>query len=160
MTDLFLNYDCNLQASNLYERTLKCLATILQSAPGGPQPASGTARKIPDLALECLLIMLKALDERASPLKVSPSTAASPKNSSWGSGPADSSVCVLTWLQQSSALTALAHKRPRHPWFHCQIGNIACLSPKTDSLSHVTSPLRLKRQVRRGTRKSCHLLLG
>lgn len=71
MTDLFLNYDCNLQASNLYERTLKCLAKVLQSNSSSGQYYSSTSGKIRGLALDTLLLLLQALDERASPLKVS-----------------------------------------------------------------------------------------
>lgn len=75
MIDIFVNYDCNLQASNLFERTLKGLARTIQGAPPPPaQPhAAGAvppAHRVRDTATETLLLLLKALDERAQPLKV------------------------------------------------------------------------------------------
>lgn len=73
MTDLFLNYDCNLQASNLYERTLKCLAKVLQLNSNTGQYYSSSTGKIRGLALDTLLLLLQALDDRAGPLKVHPS---------------------------------------------------------------------------------------
>ena len=76
MVDLFVNYDCDLQASNLFERTLKGLAkvvastdsaTLLPVAAGG---APSSADKARELAIETLLVLLKTLDARAAPLKV------------------------------------------------------------------------------------------
>lgn len=74
MADLFVNYDCNLQASNLFERTLKGVARVIQAAPHPPsQPyvlaAAPTAESIRDAAVATLLLLLKTLDERAQPLK-------------------------------------------------------------------------------------------
>ena len=76
MTDLFVNYDCSLQASNLFERTLKAVAKVIQGAPPPlAQPyaagASPPSNKIRDTAVATLLLLLKTLDHRAQPLKVS-----------------------------------------------------------------------------------------
>ena len=76
MADLFVNYDCNLQASNLFERTLKGVARTIQAAPPPPaQPyavgSAPAADTIRDTAVATLLLLLKTLDERAQPLKVS-----------------------------------------------------------------------------------------
>ena len=75
MADLFVNYDCNLQASNLFERTLKGVARVIQAAPLPPaQPYAGgsapSADAIRNTAVATLLLLLKTLDERAQPLKV------------------------------------------------------------------------------------------
>ena len=75
MADLFVNYDCNLQASNLFERTLKGVARVIQAAPPPPaQPyavgSAPPAETIRDTAVATLLLLLKTLDERAQPLKV------------------------------------------------------------------------------------------
>lgn len=75
MADLFVNYDCNLQASNLFERTTKGVARIIQAAPPPPQQpylagATAQADSIRDTAVATLLLLLKTLDERAQPLKV------------------------------------------------------------------------------------------
>ena len=76
MTDLFVNYDCSLQASNLFERTLKAVAKVIQGASPPPaQPyaagASPPPDKIRDTAVATLLLLLQTLDHRAQPLKVS-----------------------------------------------------------------------------------------
>ena len=75
MADLFVNYDCNLQSSNLFERTLKGVARVIQAAPSPPAQPYGsasppTADSIRDTAVATLLLLLKTLDERAQPLKV------------------------------------------------------------------------------------------
>lgn len=74
MADLFVNYDCNLQASNLFERTLKGVARVIQAAPQPPAnpysaAAPSAADGIRDTAVATLLLLLKTLDERAQPLK-------------------------------------------------------------------------------------------
>lgn len=78
--DLFVNYDCDLQAANLFERTLRGLARIVrggESAPGmlhamGPVVnVNAAARPKPhQLAADVALWVIKALDTWAEPLKV------------------------------------------------------------------------------------------
>lgn len=73
--DLFVNYDCDLQAANLFERTLRGISKIIRrtenaalgqmfgSAPQGPSRAKA-------LALQALLAILQSLDAWAEPMKV------------------------------------------------------------------------------------------
>ena len=78
--DLFVNYDCDLQAANLFERTLRGLARIVrggESAPGmlhamGPVVnVNAAARPKPhQLAADVALWVIRALDTWAEPLKV------------------------------------------------------------------------------------------
>jgi hypothetical protein len=82
--DLFVNYDCDLQAANLFERTLKGLARIARSgAPGpgmlhmvGPVVAPGAAAVVAQqqqphlLAADMAVAVVRALDAWAEPLKV------------------------------------------------------------------------------------------
>ena len=82
--DLFVNYDCDLQAANLFERTLRGLARIVrggESAPGmlhamGPVVnVNAAARPKPhQLAADVALWVIRALDTWADPLKVSTPT--------------------------------------------------------------------------------------
>lgn len=74
MADLFVNYDCSLQSSNLFERSLKGVAKVIQAAPLAPSQPYATASpphadSTRDTAVATLLLLLKTLDERAQPLK-------------------------------------------------------------------------------------------
>jgi len=78
--DLFVNYDCDLQAANLFERTLRGLARIVragESVPGmlhamGPVVNMNAASrpKPYQLAADVALLVIRALDSWADPLKV------------------------------------------------------------------------------------------
>lgn len=78
--DIFVNYDCDLQASNLFERTLRGLARIVRAgdaAPGmlhamGPvvNVAAANRPKPHQLAADVTLLVVHALDSWAEPLKV------------------------------------------------------------------------------------------
>jgi hypothetical protein len=78
--DIFVNYDCDLQASNLFERTLRGLARIVRAgdaAPGmlhamGPvvNVAAANRPKPHQLAADVTLLVVHALDNWAEPLKV------------------------------------------------------------------------------------------
>ena len=84
--DLFVNYDCDLQAANLFERTLRGLARIVrggESAPGmlhamGPVVnVNAAARPKPNqVAADVALWVIRALDTWADPLKVCPNISA------------------------------------------------------------------------------------
>ncbi len=70
--DLFVNYDCDLQAANLFERTVRGISKIIkrtESAPMfGPAPPGPSRAKV--LALQALLALLHSLDAWAAPMKV------------------------------------------------------------------------------------------
>ena len=82
--DLFVNYDCDLQAANLFERTLRGLARVVRGGectPGmlhamGPVVnVNAAARPKPhQLAADVALRVIRALDAWADPLKVAPSS--------------------------------------------------------------------------------------
>ncbi|KAG2495708.1 hypothetical protein HYH03_006308 [Edaphochlamys debaryana] len=78
LVDLFVNYDCDLRAPNLFERTVQALARLSTRAEldGPPQPPgprqADTARQLSgvrDAALRCLLATVGCLDAWAAPLK-------------------------------------------------------------------------------------------
>ena len=71
MVDLFVNYDCDLQAANLFERSMKGLSKLLRRAPTTAPFSSPQAAKARKVALEAVLSILKTLDKWADPLKVS-----------------------------------------------------------------------------------------
>lgn len=71
MVDLFVNYDCDLQAANLFERSMKGLSKLLRRAPTTAPFSSPQAAKAREVALEAVLSILKSLDKWADPLKVS-----------------------------------------------------------------------------------------
>ncbi len=71
MVDLFVNYDCDLQAANLFERSMKGLSKLLRRAPTTAPFSSPPAAKAREVALEAVLSILKSLDKWADPLKVS-----------------------------------------------------------------------------------------
>lgn len=48
--DLFVNYDCDLQAANLFERTLRALCRTVRAAPAHPNPAALTLPAPPSVA--------------------------------------------------------------------------------------------------------------
>ena len=78
--DLFVNYDCDLQAANLFERTLRGLARIVRAAEASPGVlhavgpivnVNAAARPKPyQLAADVALLIVRALDTWADPLKV------------------------------------------------------------------------------------------
>ncbi len=78
--DLFVNYDCDLQAANLFERTLRGLARIVRAGEASPGVlhavgpivnVNAAARPKPyQLAADVALLIIQALDEWADPLKV------------------------------------------------------------------------------------------
>ena len=83
--DLFVNYDCDLQAANLFERLVRGLSRVVQQAPnpngpmGGPgsapQGAAGAVLashlKPRDAAMGALLALIASLDGWAAPLQAS-----------------------------------------------------------------------------------------
>lgn len=70
MVDLFVNYDCDLQAANLFERSMKGLSKLLKKGPTSSVFAAQQASKARDVALDSVLAMLKSLNTWAEPLKV------------------------------------------------------------------------------------------
>ena len=70
MVDLFVNYDCDLQAANLFERSMKGLSKLLKKGPISSVFAAQQASKTRDVALDSVLAMLKSLNTWAEPLKV------------------------------------------------------------------------------------------
>jgi len=75
LVDIFVNYDCNLQAANVFERTIKLLAKYVHigtstGSSGGfnPLPAA-TVPKARAVALKALLAAVKSMDTWAGPLK-------------------------------------------------------------------------------------------
>ena len=70
MVDLFVNYDCDLQAANLFERSMKGLSKLLRKSPPSSVFAAQQANKTKDVALEAVLAILKSLNTWAEPLKV------------------------------------------------------------------------------------------
>lgn len=71
MVDLFVNYDCDMQAANLFERSVNGLSKLLQRSPPSSLFATQQAQKARDVALDAVLSILKSLDTWAEPLKVS-----------------------------------------------------------------------------------------
>ena len=71
MVDLFVNYDCDLQAANLFERSMKGLSKRLKRGSPLSLFAAQQASKTQDVALNAVLAMLKSLNTWAEPLKVS-----------------------------------------------------------------------------------------
>lgn len=70
MVDLFVNYDCDLQAANLFERSMKGLSKLLKKGPTSSVFAAQQASKTRDVALDSVLAMLRSLNMWAEPLKV------------------------------------------------------------------------------------------
>ncbi len=71
MVDLFVNYDCDLQAANLFERSMKGLSKLLRRGPPNALFSSQQALKAREVALEAVLSILRSLNKWAEPLKVS-----------------------------------------------------------------------------------------
>ncbi|KAL0043362.1 hypothetical protein WJX79_002614 [Trebouxia sp. C0005] len=69
MVDLFVNYDCDLQAANLFERSMKGLSKLLRRGPTTAPFSSPQVAKAREVALEAVLSILKSLDKWADPLK-------------------------------------------------------------------------------------------
>ena len=67
--DLFVNYDCDLQAANLFERTVRGLSRAARGR-GAASLGPGAGFRARKLALAALLGLLGALDAWAEPLKV------------------------------------------------------------------------------------------
>ena len=70
MVDLFVNYDCDMQAANLFERSVNGLSKLLRRSPPSSLFATQQAQKSRDVALDAVLSILKSLDQWAEPLKV------------------------------------------------------------------------------------------
>lgn len=70
MVDLFVNYDCDLQAANLFERSLKGLSKLLRRGPSTAPFSSQQGVRAREVALDSVLSILKSLDKWAEPLKV------------------------------------------------------------------------------------------
>ncbi len=78
--DLFVNYDCDLQAANLFERTVRGLARIVRMGDPGPGMlhmagpvvnVNAASRPRPhSLAADVALAVIRSLDAWAEPLKV------------------------------------------------------------------------------------------
>ncbi|GIL43151.1 hypothetical protein Vafri_977, partial [Volvox africanus] len=78
LVDLFVNYDCDLKAPNLYERTVQALSRMSQRTElDGPPPPAGPKQQelakqlasVRDTALRCLLSVVNCLDVWSTPLK-------------------------------------------------------------------------------------------
>lgn len=77
-----MNYDCDLQAANLFERVVRGVSRVITSAPNPNAPVTSanggtgggavlpSALKPRDAALVVLLAILSSLDEWAVPLQV------------------------------------------------------------------------------------------
>ena len=73
MVDLFVNFDCDLQAANLFERIVRGVSKAAVREPSTSvfsTSSSQAAPKLRELALKALLALLKSLDGWASPIKV------------------------------------------------------------------------------------------
>ena len=72
MVDLFVNFDCDLQAANLFERIVRGVskAAVREPSTSVFGSSSQAAPKLRELALKALLALLKSLDGWASPIKV------------------------------------------------------------------------------------------
>ena len=73
MVDLFVNFDCDLQAANLFERIVRGVSKVAVREPSTSvfsTSSSQAAPKLRELALKALLALLKSLDGWASPIKV------------------------------------------------------------------------------------------
>ena len=69
LVDIFINYDCNLQSANIFERTMKLLAKYVNlPMVGGPLPSVAVV-KARVSALKALLAAIKSMDTWAGPLK-------------------------------------------------------------------------------------------
>lgn len=79
LVDIFVNYDCSLQAANLFERTVKVLCTLVTSKvkmepppPSSflPSPSKGSsAGNVQSLAFKALAVIVESLDTWAGPIK-------------------------------------------------------------------------------------------
>ncbi|KAF6256772.1 hypothetical protein COO60DRAFT_1627056 [Scenedesmus sp. NREL 46B-D3] len=81
LVDLYVNFDCDLQASNLYERTVQVLSKLSQAADTVAEGGKGEKRSAPDAvaaaaaagirkeALACCLQVVAALASWARPIK-------------------------------------------------------------------------------------------
>ena len=65
--DLFINYDCNLKAPNLYERTAKALSHL--SVFGDPNAPPNQSTLLREAASACSMAMLTSLDAWAGPVR-------------------------------------------------------------------------------------------
>ncbi|GMH39854.1 hypothetical protein BSKO_07758 [Bryopsis sp. KO-2023] len=65
--DLFINFDCDLQAANLYERTAKALSLL--AVYGDPNAPPGQSSRVRDAAIACTVAMLNSLDAWAGPIR-------------------------------------------------------------------------------------------
>lgn len=72
MVDLFVNYDCDMQAANLFERSVNGLSKLMQRSPPSSLFATQQAQKSREVALDAVLSILRSLDQWAEPLKVCP----------------------------------------------------------------------------------------
>lgn len=58
--DIFINYDCDLHAANLYERTAHTLSDL--AILGDPRAPAGQGSRVRDAAIVCCMSMLSSLD--------------------------------------------------------------------------------------------------
>lgn len=77
LVDIFVNYDCSLQAANLFERSVKVLARIVTATSSSLSMGIVTKkdergiflRKTSNMALQALLEIIESLDTWAGPIK-------------------------------------------------------------------------------------------
>lgn len=65
--DLFINYDCNLKAPNLYERTAKALSQLAVYGDANAPPSQSALLR--EAASSCAMAMLSSLDAWAGPVR-------------------------------------------------------------------------------------------
>jgi len=77
LVDIFVNYDCSLQSANLFERSVKVLARIVNATSSSLSMGSGIKKdergmflqKTSNMALQALLAIIESLDTWAGPIK-------------------------------------------------------------------------------------------
>ncbi|KAK9804748.1 hypothetical protein WJX72_003264 [[Myrmecia] bisecta] len=69
MVDLFVNYDCDLQAANLFERTLRGLSRTIRRSDPNPLFATPQSAKAKVAALKAVLSLLHSLEAWAQPIQ-------------------------------------------------------------------------------------------
>eukprot|EP00879_Flechtneria_rotunda_P005150 GHRR01005432.1.p1 GENE.GHRR01005432.1~~GHRR01005432.1.p1 ORF type:complete len:1373 (+),score=543.66 GHRR01005432.1:373-4491(+) len=127
LVDLYVNFDCDLQASNLYERTVQALSKLAQQYDvddgsrgtdkrSGPEAAAAaaTAYGIRKEALSCCLQIVAALETWAKPLKEATLRAAEADTSSpEGSQGGFSGLSGIEHSNSHGTLTSTATKLPQ-----------------------------------------------
>ncbi|KAG0557352.1 hypothetical protein KC19_11G122800 [Ceratodon purpureus] len=71
LADIFVNYDCDLEAPNLFERMVNSLSRLAQGSPNGDPYAANASQSIAlkSSALQCLVGVLRSLGTWTSKLK-------------------------------------------------------------------------------------------